>query len=268
VIQPAVIDAGADVTTCVGTIFDLSGTLVSGGGGDENYTWIYDGESEVGADAMFPAGNSGYAVLNYTYGPNGSCGTVMDSLLVNALDIAFTVGIETDPTDLDTVFQGEQFILNAVVDPAGAYDYSYSWMGDGVPADQANNPTVTVTAPTDIADLYEYTVLVSIPEGCEEEASIFVEVIEPQYRIPNVFSPNNDGTNDEFRLFAGGGVQDFSMSVYNRWGQRVFETSDLNEAWDGTFNGELAPSDTYIFRMNFRVGGLDFEETGEVTLVR
>ncbi|MCB0637136.1 MAG: gliding motility-associated C-terminal domain-containing protein, partial [Lewinella sp.] len=267
IIQPPVIEAGEDITTCVGTIFDLNGILVSGGGGDENYTWIYDGESEVGADAMFEAGNAGYAVLNYTYGPNGSCGTVMDSLLVNALDIAFTVDIESDPVDLDTVFLGQTFTLEAVVNPPTGFDYSYAWMGAGVPAN-ATDPIVEVTAPSDDPDLYTYTVTVSIPEGCEEVAFISVDVIEPQYRIPNVFSPNNDGTNDEFGLFAGGQVENFSLFVYNRWGQLIFESNDPQDRWDGTRNGENAPSDVYLYRMQFRIGGLDYEETGDLTLVR
>jgi gliding motility-associated-like protein len=267
IIQPAAIDAGADLTTCIGTEFDLLGTLLSGGGGDENYTWIYDGESELGPGATFAATNTGYAVLNYTYGPNGSCGTVMDSLLITALDIAFTVNIESDPVDLDTVFFGQSFTLEAVVDPPAGFDYSYAWMGEGVPAG-ATGPVVEVTAPVDNPDLYTYSVTVSIPEGCEETAFIDVEVLEPQYRIPNVFSPNNDGTNDLFGLFAGGQVDDFSLLVFNRWGQLVFESDNPDNYWDGTRNGENAPSDVYLYRIQFRIGGVDYEETGDLTLVR
>jgi gliding motility-associated-like protein len=76
-----------------------------------------------------------------------------------------------------------------------------------------------------------------------------VQICNCEIRFPNLFSPNRDGTNDTF-----GPVYDceltieqFSLSVFNRWGQLVFETSDPNTKWDGTFRGKEQPSDTYAW---------------------
>ena len=192
---------------------------------------------------------------------------MQDSVFIDALDIAFTVDIESEPFDLTEVFQGTEFVLSALVDPPAGFEYSYQWTGPGTIASPTAQ-TTDVTAPLDVTGMVEYMVNVSIPEGCEESASIFIDVMEANFEIPNVFSPNNDSTNDTFGLFVGGGVEDFSCRVFNRWGQLIFESENVNDRWDGTYNNDPAPSDVYIYHMTFRIGGRDFSPTGDVTLVR
>lgn len=268
IIEPAVLSPGEGITTCVGTEFSLNATAVGGGGAAENFTWIYDGESELGPNSDFVATTSGVAVINYTYGPQpDGCETLVDSVFIEVLDIAFTVDIESEPVDLSSIYQGSEFILEAVVDPPAGFDYSYSWTGPGDIA-SPNDAITDVTAPLDQTGDVNYEVVVSIPEGCEESAVITVEVQEPAYEIPNIFSPNGDGTNDIFKVFAGGGVEDFECWVYNRWGQLIFESDNVDDAWDGTYNGVDAPSEVYYYLIRFRVGGQDIEEKGDVTLVR
>ncbi len=268
VFEAPTLDPGDGATTCIGTEFALAAAIANGGGGSaENFTWIYDGESQVGANAAFTAGNAGFAVINYTYGPGTGCETIMDSVFIDALDLAFTVDIESEPFDLTEVFQGEEFTLSAVVNPPAGFDYSYSWTGPGDIA-RPDEQTTAVIAPTDQEGNVNYQVNVSIPEGCEESALISINVRMPEFDIPNIFSPNNDGVNDVFRIFSGGGLTDYSCKVYNRWGQVVFETTNIDESWDGTYNGDPAPTEVYIYSIEFRVGTELFEENGEVTLIR
>ena len=64
--------------------------------------------------------------------------------------------------------------------------------------------------------------------------------------VPNTFTPNGDGLNDSFGVI-GEAIKDFSMVIYNRWGQKVFETENANNKWDGTFNGNISPQDSYTY---------------------
>ncbi|MCB9048867.1 MAG: gliding motility-associated C-terminal domain-containing protein [Lewinellaceae bacterium] len=113
--------------------------------------------------------------------------------------------------------------------------------------------------------------------GCTATDSIRVEVKDVRaVYFPNAFSPNEDGRNDRFTLFAGEpNVQEVvSMKVFNRWGALVFESGNFppngpGQGWDGTFKGELAPAGayTYVFRVRF-LDEVELEYTGVVHLLR
>ena len=90
--------------------------------------------------------------------------------------------------------------------------------------------------------------------------------------IPNVFTPNNDGFNDTFGGFSDCPVETFYLSIYSRWGEKVFETIDYFNHWDGKIKDEPALSDVYIWRVIYTVV-LDGElmeviKNGEVALLR
>jgi gliding motility-associated-like protein len=77
--------------------------------------------------------------------------------------------------------------------------------------------------------------------------------------VPNAFTPNGDGLNEEFMAIClkQGGISDFHMMVYNRWGQLLFESHEIDEGWDGTFNNSLLAPGVYIYKITFKVE-LDF----------
>lgn len=88
--------------------------------------------------------------------------------------------------------------------------------------------------------------------------------------IPNGFTPNGDGTNEGWRPMGYGiEAEGYYLQIFNRWGQRVFETSDRDEDWDGTYNGEPCQMDVYVWvvKLEFAHGEIRYEE-GNVTLVR
>lgn len=92
--------------------------------------------------------------------------------------------------------------------------------------------------------------------GCTRLDTVEVEVIpeeEALARIPNVFSPNNDGYNDQFQV-TGIGLQDFSMEVYNRWGQMVFSSSNPATGWNGGKDNTTddTPDGTYFYIVTFK----------------
>ena len=73
--------------------------------------------------------------------------------------------------------------------------------------------------------------------------------------LPSAFSPNGDGRNDNFS-FIGAGLRDISMTIFDRWGNKIFESNDAGKTWDGKVNGQNAPDGAYIYtaRLTFNDG--------------
>ncbi len=91
-------------------------------------------------------------------------------------------------------------------------------------------------------------------------------------KIPNVFTPNGDGTNDQFILSELKDANAYVLTIYNRWGVKVFQSTNPLQGWDGTQDGQDLPADTYAFVVEARLlqCGLTQMRTlrGEITLVR
>jgi gliding motility-associated-like protein len=73
--------------------------------------------------------------------------------------------------------------------------------------------------------------------------------------VPNAFTPNNDGKNDNLKAMLFGVVEFFEFRVYNRFGQLIFQTNDMNKRWDGKFNGEEQPLGTYVWVCRYKLKG-------------
>ena len=106
-------------------------------------------------------------------------------------------------------------------------------------------------------------------------SNIVSELPEIRIYIPNAFSPNNDGINDEYQVFGSAaqngsepGFDNFSMSIFNRWGQKVYSSNNIHESWDGKFNGTESPVGTYIYIIEFRDrNGRFHRRNGNLTLI-
>jgi gliding motility-associated-like protein len=102
---------------------------------------------------------------------------------------------------------------------------------------------------------------------CNDTASLNIAV--EGYDINNVFTPNNDGLNDEYH-FGDEMLVELRVAIYNRWGQQVYAFNDVKGSWDGkSFNGELVPEGVYFFTME-AIGSLgdSYIEEGTITLLR
>ncbi|NOY49871.1 MAG: gliding motility-associated C-terminal domain-containing protein [Chlorobi bacterium] len=93
------------------------------------------------------------------------------------------------------------------------------------------------------------------------------------FAVPNAFSPDGDGKNDDFGVITVSKLGFFDMKIFNRWGQLIFSTNDQNEHWDGSLDGKTVPLGTYVWKVNyqFRIegpGSDPHEESGTVTLLR
>ena len=86
--------------------------------------------------------------------------------------------------------------------------------------------------------------------------------------IPNIFTPNGDGNND--KLFVrGNNIKELYFAVYDRWGEKVFETTDKNYGWDGSYKGNNLNGNVFVYYCYGKYNdGLEFKQKGDVTLVR
>ena len=123
----------------------------------------------------------------------------------------------------------------------------------------------------------QITVLAIDSLGCTAEDLINIIVDRtPQVYIPNVFSPNNDGTNDYFTLFANEQqVESIErLTIFSRWGEQVFNQNNfppnqLNLGWDGRFKGEFMNPGVFIYVADVRfIDGSVKRFQGDVTLVK
>jgi gliding motility-associated-like protein len=104
-------------------------------------------------------------------------------------------------------------------------------------------------------------------KGCLATDSVFVSTNCDVF-IPTAFSPNNDGYNDWFNMMKNS-VKNYTLKVYNRWGELVFQTNDLNNSWDGTYRGAPCPTDNYIYIVSgIRYNNEPFYLKGTVALFR
>jgi len=144
-------------------------------------------------------------------------------------------------------------LLSVLTDPAVLSDPSYFWTFSGTEPIQGNTPEVSTIAPGIEDDQVEavsvyYQVVVSDGYGCIDTATVNVLVYNSLYAIPQLFTPNGDGANDTFKVYhTEGGVEVLTFNIYNRWGQLVYENEDGKAEWDGTQNGQAAPSDVYVY---------------------
>lgn len=86
--------------------------------------------------------------------------------------------------------------------------------------------------------------------------------------IPNAFTPNGDGLNDSFGI-AGEGISQFNMSIFNKWGELIFESNSLEDQWKGTYGGEIVQDGAYVYHINIRTADKkSLLKSGTVTVLK
>jgi gliding motility-associated-like protein len=143
----------------------------------------------------------------------------------------------------------------------------YSWS----PAESLSNPNMPnpVASP---ATTTVYHVVVTTKLGCFGEDSIAVnvsaDIAKNGIQIPNAFTPNGDGLNDCFGVKFLGSISNLKLSVYDRWGNRVFYTTNPNQCWDGRYKDRDLGSGIFIYHVSATTLCGNVEKKGTVTLIR
>lgn len=161
------------------------------------------------------------------------------------------------PTWSDSTFcPGEELRLNAEV-PFANYVWSTGHNGPALLVPEVGNYAVTVTTPC-----------------ATVERSIFISDGEcaPLVNVPNAFTPDGDGINDVFFVALSAVPLNLEWSIFNRWGELVFESTDPQAQWDGTYQGQPAPQGVYVYQLTYRkvadTGVVAEKLRGHVTLLR
>ncbi len=127
----------------------------------------------------------------------------------------------------------------------------------------------TYLSPTQVeTGLYKIDIIDN--HGCHLNDSAFIDVKCCLALLPNAFTPNNDGVDDVYRILNPGDfIQLTNFQIFNRWGQRVFQTSDKTQGWDGTYNSINQPVGVYMYEIAITCSkGRTLQVHGNVTLLR
>jgi len=216
--------------------------------------------------------------LTYTY---GSPGTYTPSLTVTSpfgcvgtstLDVPIEVSnypiadFSWSPqlTSLQTTLQYEN---------RSSGEATYEWTFDGIGTSDEENPTVSY--PSVDASTWLTCLKVTNLAGCADSICYFINMqSEVLIYVPNAFTPDDDNLNELFYPVIGGGIstQDYNFSIWNRWGEKLFETDQFGEGWNGSVNrGEYyVEAEAYIWKVVYREtdSGDKRELKGHVILVR
>ncbi len=233
---------------------------------DTSYTVLWDfGDGGIGTDISptYTYENVGtYTVSLEITSPLGcSIDTTWNDLItVLPSPIADFSYSPSQPSNLEPTVTFTDLSIDAV---------AWKWTFGDVGASIQQHPVFTFPD----TGMHRVQLVVFHQSGCPDTAVQVLDVIpEVKYFLPNAFTPNGDGNNDGFR---GNGIldgaTDFNLSIWNRYGERLFETTDPKQAWNGKKNntGDLAPMGVYIVVVTYREPrGLLRELRGYATLVK
>jgi len=143
---------------------------------------------------------------------------------------------------------------------AGANPVNYNW------SNGSNDSTLT-NLPAGV-----YSVTVTDANGCSSNNNVIINDLEIDCEyfvyVPNVFSPNNDGNNDVLFVY-GDGILSLSMKIYNRWGNKVFEITDVNQGWDGKYKGKDQNTAVFVYVLDVTfINGKYSSLSGNVSLIK
>lgn len=224
-----------------------------------SYTWspaalIVSGQQTPSVVVLVPETTT-YSVLS-TY---GDC-EAEDEVTVTISSLSgSTVEATAQP---DVIVNGQTTQLS--VQPSG---YAYSWTPiEGLSNASAQTPLATPEETT--------TYYVALSDGeCTALDSVTVRVVEfvcgpPSIYVPNAFTPNVDGINEKLYVRANN-IDQLYFVIYDRWGEKMFETQSLSLGWDGRFKGENLPPDVYTYYLEATCeGGSTYFDKGNITLIR
>jgi gliding motility-associated-like protein len=228
------VDVGPDIKVCEGTPI-----VLNAGGPYTNYIW------QDGSDGTtFTAIKAG----QYSVTVEDACGSSSDTVIV---------AIDANPKSFlpgDTVICKSELLTIAAINPYQNYLWSNGGVSSGIRVQSQG----------------VYWLEVTDQNSCKGRDSIFVThiICYNKLYIPSAFTPNGDGKNDYFKPIFDGRLKKFKFIVYNRWGQVVFMSTDINKMWDGKESGQIQPNGVFVWTCSYQfVNEEEKLEKGTVTII-
>lgn len=227
--------------------------FVSGSGGTPGYTFVWSNSSTNDTISNLIAGS--YSVV--ATDANGC--TTSTTVTVTSLGVAVA-----NAGSSVTISAGQNTTLN------GSGGVTYSWSpATGLSCTNCQNPTASPTVTT------TYVLTVTDVNGCTDvdSVTVFLElpcVLESlSTLLPNAFSPNDDSNNDEYCVPTNACLVTFNLQLYDRWGEKVFESDNFSDCWDGTFKGKALNTDVFAYYFTAVLSdGSAFSQKGNISLLR
>lgn len=228
------------------------------------------GETEICQGTSTTLSASGGVSYTWSNGQNGQSISVSSSgvysvEVTDASGCSANSSIQVNQFPTSTINLGQPILActdSVVLLDAGAGFLSYEWSSSETT--QSINPIFSGT----------YSVIAIDNNNCEITAGIsveFEECLPPcSLFIPDAFTPQGDGTNDFFLTYSNCEPSTFLLSIFNRWGELVFKTSNINEGWDGTFKGADAELGVYSYFLKYQFANNQNEriKKGSVSLIK
>ncbi len=234
-----------------------------------SFRWIFDdGQESTDPNPTHTFMLPGYYNITLrAFGPGGSSFETKDSFIYvypkpNAF-FAASPRTRYLPSAIFTLIDGS----------ADATSWEYLITHDSLPQFQYTftdqSPQFQLTVP----GYYTVRLIVTNANGCRDTSlrtALLYVAAEGRVLVPNAFSPNGDGNNETFKPVILGVLDSgYTFQIFDRWGMKLFETHDINAAWDGRVKDNLVLMDAYIWLINGKFAdGTLFEEKGTVTLLR
>jgi gliding motility-associated-like protein len=211
------VELGPDTLMCTDQILELN----AGGSGLYEYTW--QDQSNLQTFLVNSPGTYSVEIRNIL-----GC-KLKDSIQVNYDDKpSFTLGSD------QLICPGNVIQLQPNIDPS----WQVQWQ-DG-----------TTSPKHDFTEPGTYSLMaINFCGSSTDEIVIHPGIC--RVHVPNAFTPNRDGKNDLFKILGTEKVSHLHLIVFNRWGEKVFETRDKNKGWDGRFHGKEVPTGTYVYMLQF-----------------
>jgi gliding motility-associated-like protein len=227
-----------DLTGCGSVILTASGGV--------SYQWDGGSNPNSAVNTFTASGNYSVMVTNI----NGCTSTASVLVTVNP---APTITLPQSIAIKDNV--------PAIVEPNTTGNIvNYSWLpAEGLSDSNIPDPLFNPQAST------KYTLTITTADGCTASADILAKVIKGNIVVPNTFTPNGDGINDTWNIKNLDSFASSEISVFNRWGQKVYYSKGYPKPWNGTYNGKKLPASAYYYLIV--INDINTKQSGWVTII-
>lgn len=226
--------------------------ILNADGGVSPYLFSFDGVTYQ-TDSNFLTMEAG--IYTFTVKDAYGCITTFDGVVISQPEPTL---VEAGPNAV--IEYGSSTPLNATTSVSPIVDILWS-PAEGLSCTDCLQPIAAPTFNT------TYYVVITDENGCLAIDSVTVWV-DIDFNVPNAFTPNDDGLNDEFNIQTEMLIS-YYIAIYNRWGDLVFTSDDINDGWDGTLNGVLQEIGTYMYVIeSVTTLNTPITKTGTLTLLR
>lgn len=263
-------------TTCTGTIAAVDTCLqagtafsISSDAAINSITWNFDDAASGtnNSSTLVAPSHTFSAIGNYniTASVNAACGTFTVNYPISIIDCS--VPLCTGSISLsDSCFNStSNFSINSN-SPVNSVSWNF---GDN---NSSSNTSTSINASHDFSATGNYTVQAIVNFDCGADTltrNVTINNCNCKLVIANAFTPNGDGTNESFGPIIECPLEDYTLRIFNRWGELIFFTDDVNERWNGRYQGVYSAMDVYVYLIQYKFPFQPAEiKNGSFTLLR